>query len=88
MKSTYSFIAPDNLCVDLLKILLLHNFTKNTLKYDFNLNYDNLEENFKINLWTNENTLYVHPTINVTMDQLNILKHVLSTLDFIEGWSL
>lgn len=88
MKSVYSFIAPDDLDIDFLKLLLIHNFSKATIEYDFGLKYNNLEENFKINKWTNENTLYVHPTINITMDQLNILKHTLLTLNFIEGYSL
>lgn len=88
MKSVYSFIAPDNLDIDFLKLLLLHNFTKATIEYEFGLKYNNLKENFKINKWTNENTLYVHPTIYITMDQLNILKDILLTLNFTEGYSL
>lgn len=88
MKSVYSFIAPNNLDISFLKILLLHNFTKTTIEYGFGLNYNNLEENFKINKWTNEITLYVHPTKNITMEQLNILKHSLLALSFIEGCSL
>lgn len=88
MKSVYSFIAPDNLDISFLKILLLHNFTKTTIEYGFGLNYNNLKENFKINILTNENTLYVHPARNITMDQLTILKHSLLALNFIEGYSL
>ena len=92
MKSVYSFIAPANFDInidtDLLKIHLLHHFRKSTIIYEFNLNFDQFYTNFKLNMWTNENTLYVHPSPSLSMDDFLKFKQILLTYNFFEGFSL
>lgn len=87
LKSIYSFIAPivDDL-ETLIIIQLLRNFDKATIKYEFEIDYQNFV--IPTNKYTNEKEIYIHTKKIFNVSDFYKLKNILIGLGFIEGCSL
>lgn len=87
LKSIYSFTAPiiDDL-ETLVMIQLMRNFDKATIKYEFEIDYQNFI--IPTNKYTNEKEIYIHTKKISNISDFYKLKNILIGLGFIEGCSL
>lgn len=87
LKSIYSFTAPIvNDLETLVMIELFRNFDKATIKYEFEIDYQNFI--IPTNKYTNEREIYIHTKNISNISDFYRLKDILLGLGFIEGCSL
>ena len=87
LKSIYSFIAPivDDL-ETLVMIQLIRNFDKATIKYEFEIDYQNFI--IPTNKYTNEKEIYIHTKKISNISNFYRLRDILIGLGFVEGFSI